>query len=71
MHVADGLKYILKWSLSAWSQGPIPPNLGELTERILVLLQILTYLEGQTFWGKSGEITRQELSVYSLISEIS
>ena len=38
--VADGLKYTLKWALFAWSQGPIPPNSGELTEWISVLLQI-------------------------------
>ena len=49
-HVADGLKYTLKWA-------------GELTEWISFLLQILTCLEGQTFWGKWGEITHQELSV--------
>ena len=68
-HVADGLKYTLKWAMFAWSHGPILPNLGELTEWISVLLQILTYLEGQAFWGKWGEFTRQELSVYDLISQ--
>ena len=57
-HVADGLKYTLKWTLFVWSDGPIPPNLGELTEWMSVLLQILIYLEGQIFWGKWGEITR-------------
>ena len=46
--------------------GIMSPNLGELTEWISFLLQILTCLEGQTFWGKWSEITRQELSVYNL-----
>ena len=46
--------------------GIMSPNLGELTEWISFLLQILTCLEGQTFRGKWSEITRQELSVYNL-----
>ena len=46
------------------NRDPIPPNLGELTKWISVLLQILKCLEGQTFWEKWGEITHQELSVY-------
>lgn len=44
-------------------QDPIPSNLGELTKWILVLLQILSSLEGQTFREKWGETTCQELSV--------
>ena len=65
---------IISWKCEACSwwveiyheMGPFPPNLGELTEWISFLLQIPTCLEGQTFWGKLGEITRQELSVYNL-----
>ena len=30
-YVADGLKYTLEWSLFAWPQNSIPPNLGKLT----------------------------------------
>ena len=30
-HVADGLKYTLKWALFAWRQSPTPSYLGELT----------------------------------------
>ena len=63
-HLGDGLKCTLKWTLISWSQGLIPSNSGELIEWISVLLQILAYLEGQTFWGKWGEITRHEFSVY-------
>ena len=63
-YVADGLKFTLKWALFAWSQGPILPNLGELTEWISFLLQTLTCLEGQIFCRKWDEITREELSVY-------
>ena len=48
-HGGDGLTYTLKWTLFAWSQGPIPLNLGELTEWISVLLQISKCLDGQTF----------------------
>ena len=54
-NVADGLKYALKWVLYTWTQGPIPPNLGELTEWISVLLKMLTCLESQTFRGKWAE----------------
>ena len=68
-HAADGLKYSLKWALFAWSQDPISPNLGDLTEWILFLLQILTCLDGQTFSGEWDEITHQELSVYLEISQ--
>ena len=42
---------------SEMGQGPISPNLGELTEWASVLLQILTCVEGQVLWGKWGEIT--------------
>ena len=38
---ADRLKYILKWALFAFSEGPIPQNVEELTEWISVHLQIL------------------------------
>ena len=65
--MAGGLKYTLKWVLFAWSQDPISPNLGALMEEILVLLQILTYLEGQTFWIKWDEIIHQQLSVHIYI----
>ena len=58
-HVADWLKYTLKLALFVWPQGSIPPNLGELTEWISFLLQTVTCLKGETFRGKSGEITRQ------------
>ena len=54
-NVADGLKYALKWVLFTWTQGPIPPNLRELTEWISVLLKMLTCLESQTFRGKWAE----------------
>ena len=37
-HVADGLKYTLKWARFAWSEGTISPNFGELTEWTPVLL---------------------------------
>ena len=63
-HVADALKYTLILALYAWSLDLIPPNLGELTELISVILQILPCLKVQTFWGKWSEINHQELSGY-------
>ena len=59
---------IISWEYEACSWWvEIYPETGpiwELTEWISVLLQILTCLEVQAFWGKWGEITRQDLSVY-------
>ena len=40
-HIDDALRYSLIWVLFAWSQDQIPPYLGEMTEWISVLLEIL------------------------------
>ena len=60
----------LKWAPFAWSQDPIPANLGELTEWISVLLRVLPCVEGQTFWEKWGEITCQELFLHVPLAHI-
>ena len=67
---------IINWKYEACSwcfekyQDPIPANLGELTEWISVLLWVLPCLGGQTFWGKWGEITCQELFLHVPLAHI-